>query len=227
VDVPELPALYVFGRFRSGTRKRKRSQYVRRIVGRSAPGNEPATQRLTERMRRLLLLTVWAAILIAALPFPAQAHGITLVDQRGRAFAYESLRGSTTVLTFVSAHCTDACPIEEAELARCVAAFDGSPLAVRFLTVTLDPERDHASDMTRLARAFDADPARWIFASGSIDDVHRLMRSFHVAARRDARGYASAHTSFVYVLDDRLHLRRVLLSSSELQAQLLQGLNTP
>jgi cytochrome oxidase Cu insertion factor (SCO1/SenC/PrrC family) len=93
---------------------------------------------------------------------------------------------------------------------------------VRFVTVTLDPERDSALDMRRMANDFEANPARWIVAWGNAADVHALMRRFNVQTQRDAHGYATTHTTFVYILDSQLHVRRTLLASSDLGEQLVQ-----
>lgn len=160
---------------------------------------------------------------IAVHPGLAPAHdSIMLLDQRGKPFAFESLTGAPLVITFVSAHCRDACPIVEAQIARCAERFDHSPLAITFLTVTLDPERDNVSDMRRLAHNFDARPPRWIFASGASKDVHALMTRFGVVTQRDARGYATSHSTFVYILDARGRGQQTLLPSDDLSRFITQ-----
>ena len=59
------------------------------------------------------------AVILAA----ATMLGPKLVDQTGHAFTLGSLRGSPVALTFVSAHCTDACPLINAQFARaCLSA---------------------------------------------------------------------------------------------------------
>lgn len=169
-------------------------------------------------------LAIWAAIItIAVRPAGLEAaiQSIQLVDQRGTHFTFDDLRGSSIVLTFVSAHCSDACPLINAQIAQSVQKLGNRPIALRFLTVTLDPERDTAVDMRKLAKEFAANPARWIVASGDAADIHALMRRFHVETQRDAHGYATSHTTFVYLLDSRLHVRRTLLASSDLGEQLL------
>jgi cytochrome oxidase Cu insertion factor (SCO1/SenC/PrrC family) len=54
-----------------------------------------------------------------------------------------------------------------------------------------------------------------------VADVHALMRRFHVETRRDAHGYATEHTTFVYLLDPQLHVRRTLLASNNLGEELV------
>ncbi len=173
---------------------------------------------------RFTFRTAIILLMIAARPahLNAAVQPIHLMDQRGKAFDFGDLRGAPVVLTFVSAHCTDACPLINAQIAQSVQRLGHRPLAVRFLTVTLDPERDSALDMRRMAKQFEANPARWIVASGSSADVHTLMRRYHVETSRDAHGYATAHTSFVYILDPQLRVRRTLLASSDLGEELAQ-----
>lgn len=171
----------------------------------------------------------WAAIvllMIAAHPARLLAgQPIHLVDQRGTQFAFDDLRGAPVILTFISAHCDDACPLINAQIAQSVQRLGRSPNAVRFLTVTLDPERDSALDMRRIAKEFEANPSRWIVASGSSANVHALMRRFHVETQRDDRGYATSHTTFVYILDNKLQLQRTLLASNTMSEQLLEEVN--
>ncbi len=172
-------------------------------------------------------LAIWTAIIacmIAVHPahLEAATQRITLIDQRGTTFNFDDLRGAPVVLTFVSAHCTDACPLINAQIAQTVKRLEHTPLAVRFLTITLDPERDTALDMRRIAQEFEANPSRWIVASGDRAGVHALMRRFHVGTVRDAHGYATTHTTFVYILNSQLQIQRTLLASNDLAEQLAQ-----
>lgn len=173
---------------------------------------------------RLALGTAIMLFMIAVHPAHVDAtqQRIHLVDQRGASFAFDDLRGAPLVLTFVSAHCTDACPLIDAQIAQTVHRLGNAPLAVRFLTVTLDPERDSSLDMRRIAHEFEARAPRWIVASGNSVDVHSLMRRYNVETARDERGYATSHTSFIYILDSHLRVRTTLFASSDLGEQLFK-----
>src|SRR5665213_4122344 len=87
-----------------------------------------------------------------------------LVDQLGRQFTLPDLERVPLVVTFVSAHCTDVCPIVNAMTADAVQRVKRARLHARFLTITLDPERDSLADLRALAHRFGADPKRWIVA---------------------------------------------------------------
>jgi len=159
---------------------------------------------------------------LIALPAAAFERPPQLVDQIGRTFSLTSLRGTPFVVTFVSAHCTDACPLVNAQFSQAARRLSAQNRNIRLVTVTLDPENDPPRVMRALARTFAADPRIWIVAGGSVPEVHRVMREFGVMARRGRKGYADAHTTFVYFVDARGVVRKMILASTNLGAQLAQ-----
>ena len=168
---------------------------------------------------------VLTAIFALATPAGA-AQQLRLIDQNGRAFSFASLHGKPLIVTFVAAHCTDACPLVNAQFQQADQLFVARRMDVRLLTITLDPENDPPAVMRDLARRFSADPRRWIVASGSVRDVHAVMDAFGVQAQRGRGGYADVHTTFVYVFDKRGTLRKTMLASTMLGAQLADELRT-
>lgn len=163
------------------------------------------------------------AILAAlALAHPAAAARMPkLIDQNGHAFTFADLRGTPLIVTFIAAHCTDACPLINAQFAQAAQRFAQSNARVRLLTITLDPEHDSLRNMREIALRFHADPHRWILADGSLADVHSVMAAFGVEAQRGRKGYADVHTTFVYYIDGRGVLRKTILASTALTDQLV------
>lgn len=145
-----------------------------------------------------------------------------LVDQTGRHFTLASLRGAPVVVTFIAAHCTDACPLIDAQFAQAAVRLRHDRVHVRLLTVTLDPEHDSQRDLRVLAQRFHANPNTWLIAGGSSADVHRVMSAFGAIAQQGRRGYADVHSTFVYFLDAAGRLRDTTLASNVLAAQIEQ-----
>jgi len=164
----------------------------------------------------LRALVVAAALALPAAPVPAVAATPHLIDQNGRAFTLTSLRGEALIVTFVSAHCTDACPLIDAQFASAAKRLAADGVRARLLTITLDPENDSPSAMRALARRFEADPKYWILASGSIADVYSIMHAFGVVSVRGAQGYRDQHTTFVYYFDKSGTLQSTGLASTNL-----------
>ncbi|HEV2260933.1 MAG TPA: SCO family protein [Candidatus Rubrimentiphilum sp.] len=162
------------------------------------------------------------AVTIAAPALPAHANAApVLIDQRGERFTFSTFAGTPLLVTFVAAHCTDACPLVNAQFSAAAHRFAREHRKVHLLTITLDPEHDPPAVMRALAGTFSADPSIWTLASGSVTDVHRVMRGFGVVAQRGRKGYADVHTTFVYLVDARGMLRKTILASSNLGAQLV------
>ncbi len=154
-----------------------------------------------------------AAALLALLAAAPQPR---LIDQSGRPFTLASLRGEPLVVTFVSAHCTDACPLIDAQFADAARRIAQAHVTARLLTITLDPEHDSLATMRQLARRFQADPRYWLVAGGAPSDVHRIMRAFGVVSILGERGHRDEHTTFVYVFDKSGDLVKTMLASTDL-----------
>ena len=176
-----------------------------------------------------LRLSLASALLAAALLAPAWAAasgGPPLVDQTGRSFTLESLRGRPLIVTFVSAHCHDACPLVNGQFAEAAATIEQQHLTTRLVTITLDPKNDPPSVMRALAARFDADARYWRVASGQPNDVDAILHAFGVVAKLGKSGYREAHSTFVYVFDSQGKLDKTMLASTGLTDDILTAART-
>ena len=131
------------------------------------------------------------------------------------------------MITFVSAHCTDACPLIDGQFADAASRIERAHLKARLLTITLDPEHDSPRTMRDMAARFDADPRYWLLASGSIRDVHTVMHRFGVYSAEGKHGYRDEHTTFVYVMNRNGDLAQMMLASSALGDSIVDALRDP
>ncbi len=165
-----------------------------------------------------------ALVLAAALqsaPAIAVPASPQLVDQTGHTFTLASLRGRPLIVTFISAHCTDACPLVNAQFSNAATEIARQGLPTRLLTITLDPEHDPPSLMASLAKRFGANPKYWLLASGRRDDVDAILSAYGVIARPGKSGYREAHSTFVYVLDSTGKLEKTMLASTNLSGDIV------
>ena len=109
------------------------------------------------------------------------------VDQNGKPFDLASLQGRTVVLGFVYTRCRDAraCPLVSAKFKTLQEALRGAP--VHLVEVSLDPAYDRPNVLTRYARTFGVDPARWTLATGDPDRVLDFAAKYDVTAFPDER----------------------------------------
>ncbi|HUY41142.1 MAG TPA: SCO family protein [Candidatus Dormibacteraeota bacterium] len=137
------------------------------------------------------------------------APDFTLVDQAGRNWSLASQRGTSVALYFGYTHCLDECPLTVAKLARAIAALPSGDRA-EVVFVTVDPQRDTPRVLAAFVRRFRG--ATVVGLTGTHRALARVYAAYHVWEQRipgRARrgGYAVAHASPVFLIDDRGMLR--------------------
>jgi protein SCO1/2 len=132
-----------------------------------------------------------------------------LVDQTGRPFTLRDFRGETVVMAFVYTRCKDAreCPLITSRFRELQRRFAGK--SVRLLEVTLDPSFDRPAVLAAYGREFDADPARWTFATGDPDTVLDFAAQYDVTAFPDER-VGLIHPERLVVLDRYGEIRELV-----------------
>ena len=111
-----------------------------------------------------------------------------------------SLRGTPVLLLFFYGSCQSTCPLLVHEL----RALEGRlPVEardeVRFVLVTIDPERDTPERLAAYAREQALDPARWLLLRGAPEQVRELTAALGVRYRN--AGDQLSHTARVFLLD--------------------------
>ena len=135
------------------------------------------------------------------LPKIGPAPEFNLTDQDGRRVALKELRGKVLAVTFIFARCTDTCPLLTAKLAavqdRLGAAFGPD---VRFVSITVDPERDTPEVLKRYAQAHRANSAGWSFLTGTPAEIRRIAGRYGVIYKKTASGDVD-HTFLTSLID--------------------------
>ena len=135
------------------------------------------------------------------LPRIGPAPEFTLTDQDGRRVALKELRGKVLAVTFIFASCADTCPLLTAKLAavqdRLGAAFGPE---VRFVSITVDPERDTPQALKRYGEAYHANPAGWSFLTGTPAEIREVAGRYGVIYNKTPRGDVD-HTFLTSLVD--------------------------
>jgi protein SCO1/2 len=135
------------------------------------------------------------------LPRIGPAPEFKLTDQDGRRVALKELRGKVLAVTFIFASCADTCPLLTAKMAavqdRLGAAFGPE---VRFVSITVDPERDTPQVLKRYAQAHRANSAGWSFLTGTPAEIREVAGRYGVIYRKTSRGDVD-HTFLTSLVD--------------------------
>jgi cytochrome oxidase Cu insertion factor (SCO1/SenC/PrrC family) len=109
------------------------------------------------------------------LPIYGSLPDFALTDQRGRPVRRDDLQGKVWVASFIFTNCPDECPLMTAELAQLQSDLASIP-DLRFVSISVDPERDTPALLSQYADRFNADPERWLFLTGDKQAIYRLAR---------------------------------------------------
>jgi protein SCO1 len=135
------------------------------------------------------------------LPKIGPAPEFNLTDQDGRRVALKELRGKVLAVTFIFASCMDTCPLLTAKMAavqeRLGAAFGPD---VRFVSITVDPERDTPPVLKRYAETYHANPAGWSFLTGTPAEIREIAGRYGVIYKKAPSGDVD-HTFLTSLID--------------------------
>lgn len=96
-----------------------------------------------------------------------------LIDQHGRPFTREDLRGRITIVNFVFTHCPFVCPTLMEKMQGLSIALKNEP--VRFLSISVDPAHDTPDALRAFARLHEADKDNWTFLTGDKAEIDRII----------------------------------------------------
>lgn len=156
-----------------------------------------------------VLLALCGACAPAAAPAPLPPFAMSAVEPDGeRPFGREQLLGRVWVVDFIFTRCSGPCPLLSERMRALAAAL---PPEIGLLTVTVDPEADTPERLRRYARAWGAEPGRWVFARGSGAETYRLLyEGFRLPLSVDPSAPAerrATHSARLVLLDARASVR--------------------
>ena len=108
------------------------------------------------------------------LPILGKVPAFSLIERTQQPFDHTDLTGSIWVANFIFTHCPGRCPLLSQRMARLQTTLRPKP--VRFLSFSVDPERDTPEVLQVYARRYRADDQRWLFLTGDRTAMYTLIR---------------------------------------------------
>lgn len=99
----------------------------------------------------------------------------SLINQFGKEVTQTDLLGSLWVVNYIFTSCGGTCPamtFQMRELQRSIP----SDMPVKFVSVSVDPERDTPDVLREYAEEWEADADRWLFLTGEKEEIYSLSR---------------------------------------------------
>lgn len=126
------------------------------------------------------------------------------VDQDGRAFGSQELKGNHWIANFIFVRCGGTCPRMSAKVKELQVRL-AKKTNVRFVTITVDPAHDTVADLKAYAGRYEADLTRWHFLRGEEPELKKLYSEGFVLTNGD--DIMNHSTRFVLVDDKSLAIR--------------------
>jgi len=183
----------------------------------SAPSESPKMSRLR--------IVLWIAVAVALFVLGAlSVSGFSFLDKQGVAAALKPgaplggafrltdasggpvteavFREKPSVTLFGYTHCPDVCPTGLSEMAKWAEELGPEADKLRFVFVTVDPERDTPDVMDAYVKALDA---RIIGMTGTPAEIAAAAKGYKVhyakvQSQDNKQDYAMEHSSFVYLI---------------------------
>jgi protein SCO1/2 len=134
---------------------------------------------------------------------PRSVDDFTLIDQHGQPFHLSDQRGRVVLLFFGYTFCPDVCPVTLGTWQRVHEELGQDAEDVRFVFVTVDPERDTPERLRQHVEIFNKD---FYALTGTSDELTPVYQTFGVYFEKDtaaesAAGYLVSHTASAFVVD--------------------------
>jgi protein SCO1/2 len=140
---------------------------------------------------------------------PRTLPRVAMVDHRGEPFSWAEFEGSPVLVEFIFTTCPDICQKMSSDFRALVRKASEDGTAVRFVSVSFDPERDTVEQLARIAHYYGAEGELWRFAR--IEDSRELEETLQafgvVAIPSPARGFE--HNAAIHGVDERGRLARI------------------
>mgnify|MGYP003343502519 CR=1 FL=1 len=141
---------------------------------------------------------------------------LRLTNQEGKIITWDSLRGKIIVADFFFTHCPTICPGLTRNMKRMALSLnngqkvgDRTNKFIRFISFSIDPERDSVERLKFWADKYQIDPEQWWLLTGDKKQIYDLILNEIKIPVEDGKGVDSnfAHTDHFVLIDSNRHVR--------------------
>jgi protein SCO1/2 len=128
-----------------------------------------------------------------------------LIDQDGRVFTDQNMRGKPYLVFFGFTHCPDVCPTTLFEMSEVLRNLGPEADKVGALFITVDPERDTPEKVKDYLSSFDPHLRGLTGDPAGLAAVAKEYRVYYKKVPTDGGDYTMDHTAIVYLMDKQGH----------------------
>jgi protein SCO1/2 len=137
------------------------------------------------------------------MPEDITTKDFTLTDQNDQPFTLSKQKGQVVLMFFGYTFCPDVCPMTLSTFVEVKKGLKEQAQNVKFVYITVDPERDTPKRMKNHLINFDTE---FVGLTGDIQTLEKVYNAYGVYRdRNDVEGsegvYFMSHTSNIFVID--------------------------
>ena len=145
-----------------------------------------------------------------------QLGNISLINQEGRPFNWDSLKGKIIVADFFFTHCPTICPGLTRNMKRLAESLnngqrvgDRSNKNVHFLSFSIDSDRDSVQRLKYWADKYQIDPDNWWLLTGKKKDIYDMIINEMKIPVEDGHAIDTnfMHTDHFVLIDSNRYVR--------------------
>ena len=122
----------------------------------------------------------------------------SFLDQNGKVFTQEHVKGKVYVVEYFFTTCGTICPKMNAQMQRIQQAYKGSN-KVEILSFTVNPKTDTVEQLKRYALDHEANDQQWHFLTGKQEKLYHLARtSFFVLKPAEVENQGDEGSDFIH-----------------------------
>lgn len=139
---------------------------------------------------------------------PIPAADFELTNQNGGPFRLSDQRGEIVLIFFGYTHCPDVCPLTLSDFKQIKASLGDQADRVRFVFITVDPERDTTEVLRQYLPNFDPEIIGLTSDRTSLESVWKAYGVYQAKQEvGSAAGYLVDHSARTYLIDQQGNLR--------------------
>jgi cytochrome oxidase Cu insertion factor (SCO1/SenC/PrrC family) len=109
-----------------------------------------------------------------------EAPDFSLTERSEKTLSKSDLLGKPWIANFIFTSCAGQCPLMSTQMASLQKKF-GPETGLRFVSFTVDPERDTPEVLSKYADGYEAEKERWFFLTGALEEMNRILKSFFLS----------------------------------------------
>jgi protein SCO1/2 len=126
-----------------------------------------------------------APVAVPGLPVFGALPPMALIDQEGKPFTLDRMRGRVWITNFIFTSCPMACPLLSQRMSLIQTKLKDDPATIQLASFSVDPSHDTPPVLKQYGTRYQQDPTRWTFLTGKPDDVLSIVSDgFKVAVEK-------------------------------------------